>query len=70
MATNLENLETIKSNLLTALASITASPKPTYSIDGQSVSWGDYYRSLMDQVKAVNELINMESPYIVVSQVM
>lgn len=61
--TNLENLQTIRSNIISELASITASRKPTYSIDGQSVSWDQYRISLMQMLKEVNEQINAESPY-------
>jgi len=55
MATDLEYLATIRTNLLTKLASLSADPKPSYSIDGQSVSYDAYYRSLWDQLQRVNE---------------
>lgn len=67
---DLSNLQTLKTNLITALNDAIASPKPTYSIDGQSISWGEYYRMLSEQIKVVNELINMEDPYWHTSQVM
>jgi hypothetical protein len=63
------DLATIKTNLLARIISVTASPNPSYSIDGQSVSKNEYLRTLMDQLKAVNELILMEDPYVVVSNV-
>jgi len=38
--------ETIKNQTLTMIAEITANPKPSYSIDGQSVFWSDYLKQL------------------------
>lgn len=34
----------------TALAAAMANPKPQYSIDGQSVSWDAYRKSLQDSI--------------------
>jgi hypothetical protein len=65
--TNLQLLQTTKAQVLTVLAEITACPKPSYSIDGQSVSWSDYVAMLTKQVETLNELINQESPYILTS---
>ncbi len=55
---DLSNLTTIRSNLLTKLASVTADPKPSYLIDGQSVDHNAYRRSLLDELKATTELIS------------
>lgn len=55
MATDAENLATIKSNLLAQLATMSASPKPNYSINGQSVSWQSLYDSLWSQLEKINE---------------
>jgi len=41
-----EQLQTIKTQTLALIAQITATPKPSYSIDGQSVSWTDYLAQL------------------------
>lgn len=61
MATVLENLETTQANIAAILVQITTNPKPTYSIDGQSVSWESYFKTLTDQLKAINELIAVQS---------
>ncbi|MGE3804156.1 MAG: hypothetical protein AB7K24_05740 [Gemmataceae bacterium] len=59
-----DDLQTTYDQLAANLAEITASPKPTYSIDGQKVSWAEYHRLLTDQLKAVRELIAADSgPY-------
>lgn len=69
MPTDAENLATIRSNLLTYIASVTANPKPTYSIDGQSVSWDDHLASLWKQLESLDEQIaTAGGPYEVHSQ--
>lgn len=68
MATYLENLATARDNFAAKLAEISASPKPSYSIDGQSVSWTEYYKFLSDQVDKVNEQINSGEPFEEVGQ--
>ena len=57
------DLAEIKANIITALKTASANPKPNYSVDGQSVSWGDYFKMLNDQLTAVNLQINAETPY-------
>jgi hypothetical protein len=41
-----DQIAAIRSQALTQLLELRASPKPTYTIDGQSVSWETYVRSL------------------------
>lgn len=59
MPTNLQNLETRKATILTELAALTS--RADYSIDGQQVSNSAYRKSLLDELKLLNELIAMES---------
>jgi hypothetical protein len=63
MATYLENLTTARDNLATKLASVTASPKPSYTIDGQTVSWTEYYKMLMDGINSLNEQLAAGEPF-------
>ena len=51
MATYLENLVTARETLAAALAANAG--RPNYSIDGQSVSWGELY----DRIKKLDEAI-------------
>jgi hypothetical protein len=62
MPSDLENLQTIRSQILTELAAITAERKPTYSIDGQTFSWNDYRSRLLTDLREVDELIAAEQP--------
>ena len=58
MATDAENLAAAKSALLAALAKHGA--KPNYSIDGQSVSWGE----LWDRIAKIDAaLAATEGPF-------
>lgn len=50
MPTDAEQLALIKSQTLALIQSITVDPKPSYSIDGQTVSWGDYLAQLRGTV--------------------
>ena len=61
MPTVAANLQTAKENYATILASISASPKPTYSIDGRSYSWVEYQKFLMEQMKAIDAQLSSES---------
>lgn len=58
MATDLENMKTARSAYLTELAA--GNVKPSYSIDGQSVSWNEYRHSLLDSIERLNGLIGAE----------
>ena len=56
MASDAENIATIKSNLLAKLATESANPKPTYNIDGQQVDWNGYRTAILGQIAALNSL--------------
>lgn len=56
--------------IIARIAEITASPKPDYSIDGQTVSWRAYLDSLISaqqaEVQSIGELLklmNIIAPY-------
>jgi hypothetical protein len=50
MPTDTEQIALIRSQTLALIAEITARPKPTYMIDGQTVSWTGYLKQLRDTV--------------------
>lgn len=56
MATDAENMATVISNLLAYLATESANPKPSYSIDGQSVSWDQHRASIMQQIREMQDM--------------
>ena len=63
MATDAEQIATIKTQTLARIVEITAAPKPSYSIDGQSVSWGDYLAQLQRTLDWCNVQLVAEEPF-------
>jgi hypothetical protein len=59
----LDSLTTARDNFASKLAEISVSPQASYSIDGQSVSYTDYYRFLSEQVKSLSEQIANGQPF-------
>jgi hypothetical protein len=57
MATDAENLAIIKTQIIARIAEVTAEKKPSYSIDGQSVSWTEYAAMLWKQLAEVDKQI-------------
>ena len=57
MATYKENLETARDEWAERLADLVANPKPTYSLDGKSVSWVEYQQFLLNGLEGINKAI-------------
>ena len=51
---DLTNLQTAKSSLISEIATVEASPKPSYQIDGQSVNHESYAKSLYDRLEKLD----------------
>ena len=63
MASDAEQIATIKTQTLARMAELTAEPKPSYNIDGQMIAWGDYLRQLQQTVDWCNEKLAGEEPF-------
>jgi hypothetical protein len=63
MSTDIQQIVTIKTQTLARMAEITAQPKPSYQIDGQSVSWGEYLTRLQQTVDWCNQKLAAEQPF-------
>ena len=63
MASDLEQLRAIRSQTLALIARITAEPKPSYALDGQSISWGDYLAKLRVTVDWCERKLAGEEPF-------
>jgi hypothetical protein len=50
MSTETEQITLIRTQTLSQLEELRASPKPSYSIDGQKVSWTEYAESLQQTI--------------------
>ena len=67
MATDLENLLTRRSNILSTLAGLTS--KASYSIDGQSVDHNVYRKSLLEELSLINGMIEaLEGPVEIITE--
>jgi hypothetical protein len=68
MSTDVQQITVIKSQTLACIAEITAQPKPTYQIDGQSIAWGNYLLQLQQTVDWCNEKLAGARPFEMQSQ--
>ena len=63
MASDMEQLASIKRQTLALIAAITANPKPTYEVDGQRVAWTEYLRRLQETAAWCDERLAAEGPF-------
>ena len=68
MSSDLEQLQTIKSQTLARIAELTANPKPTYYLDGQTVSWNEYLARLQATVDWCERKLAGQEPFEIHSQ--
>ena len=68
MPSDLEQIRTIRSQTLAIIAELTANPKPTYYVDGQTVSWNDYLARLQATVDWCERKLAGEEPFEIRSQ--
>jgi len=65
---NAETIATIKTEALERIAEITSEPKPSYNVDGQSVSWTQYLEQLQQTVAWCDQQANATEIYEETSQ--
>lgn len=58
-----DTIATIKSQVLANIAEITLHPKPSYTVDGQSVSWTEYLQQLQEIVNWCDVQLAGEEPF-------
>lgn len=68
MPNDLEQLQTIRAQTLALIAQLTADPKPTYYLDGQTVSWSDYLSRLQATVDWCERKLAGQEPFEIHSQ--
>jgi hypothetical protein len=62
MPSDSQQLELIRSQALQSMADLTARPKPSYVIDGQSISWNEYLEQLRQTVSWVDRQLQTRQP--------
>jgi len=60
---DLEHIRLIRSQTLALMTEITSTPKPSYSIDGQSISWNAYLLRLQRIVDWCDKKLVNDKPY-------
>ncbi len=68
MPSDFEQIQAIKSQTLARIAELTAQPKPTYYLDGQSVSWNKYLARLQATVDWCDRQLAGQEPIEIHSQ--
>lgn len=68
MPSDVEAIQTIKAQALAMIAQLTASPKPSYSLDGQTLSWSDYLIRLQETVDWCERKLAGAEPFEIQSQ--
>ncbi len=63
-----EQIRAIKSQALAMLAELTAHPKPTYYLDGQTVAWNEYLGRLQATIDWCDRKLASEEPFEICSQ--
>lgn len=65
----LNALKVSRDQLAATLQDITSNPSPSYSLDGESISWAEYKTGLINDIEKLNQLILVaQSPYWKVSK--
>ena len=68
MPSDLEQLRIIYSQTLAIIAQLTSDPKPSYTVDGQAVSWSDYLAKLQETVDWCEKKLAGQEPFEIHSQ--
>ncbi len=68
MATAAENLSAALISLTAAYAAAVASPKPSYTENGRTVSWTEFLESLSRQIEQIKKMLGQAQPIEVVTR--
>jgi len=61
-------IETIRAQTLERIEELTAAPKPTYNVGGQSVQWAQYLKQLQDTVDWCDSQLQSAEPFEIQAQ--
>lgn len=60
---DIDDLKTIKTQVIALLKDLTTNPKPSYDLDGQKVAWAEYQQILFAQLDGINKQIAADEPF-------
>lgn len=61
-------IETIRAQTLERITEITAEPKPTYNVGGQSVQWAQYLKQLQETIDWCDSQLQADEPFEITAQ--
>jgi len=61
--TQVADLRAIRDQIVANLKAESLSPKPSHSIDGESVDWTTWAKVQQDRIEQLNRMINAVDPY-------
>lgn len=68
MPSDLTQIQTIRSQTLALLNDLTTNPKPNYTVEGRSFSWGEYQKTLRETIAWCNEQESAFNPVEILTQ--
>jgi hypothetical protein len=63
--TTVQALRVARDRIVANLLQETENPKPSYSIDGESVDWNTWAKTQQDRIDQLTATINKMAPYII-----
>lgn len=67
MSSDAQQIAAIRSQTLALLAELISQPKPTYTIDGQTVAWNEYLVRLRETIDWCDRKLAGEEPFEIAS---
>ena len=58
-----EMVQTIKTQTLSLMADMTANPKPSYTLDGQRISWSEYLAAFAGRSPGGFDIVHQRRRY-------
>jgi hypothetical protein len=66
--TQAADLRIIRDQIIANVKAESATPKPSYSIDGESVDWTTWAKAQQDRIEQLNRMINAVDPFILTTR--
>lgn len=68
MPTDAAQITTIRTQTYALIVDMTLNPKPSYDIDGQSISWANYLKQLQATINWCDQQEIGNAPFEIISQ--
>ena len=61
----LADLQTAINGIESLIAAESANPKPTYTLDGKTVNWTEWYKMMTETLESLKRQVQAYQPYII-----